>query len=85
MVDRVALEMRSTRKRTGGSNPSLSASLRSASYGWLTPVRRTKFAERRLSSEALAKGDWCSHGFGYLNKLKFCPKAHSVLKLLSAS
>ena len=25
MVDRVALEMRSTRKRTGGSNPSLSA------------------------------------------------------------
>ena len=26
VVDRVALEMRSTRKRTGGSNPSLSAS-----------------------------------------------------------
>ena len=25
VVDRVALEMRSTRKRTGGSNPSLSA------------------------------------------------------------
>ena len=25
MVDRAALEMRSTRKRTGGSNPSLSA------------------------------------------------------------
>ena len=27
MVDRAALEMRSTRKRTGGSNPSLSATL----------------------------------------------------------
>ena len=27
MVDRAALEMRSTRKRTGGSNPSLSATI----------------------------------------------------------
>ena len=34
MVDRVALEMRSTRKRTGGSNPSLSAILRPAGFGW---------------------------------------------------
>ena len=60
VVDRVALEMRSTRKRTGGSNPSLSASLRSASFGWLTPVRQARRDRARLSSEALAKEDWCN-------------------------
>lgn len=32
MVDRAALEMRSTRKGTGGSNPSLSASSTKISY-----------------------------------------------------
>ena len=32
VVDRVALEMRSTRKRTGGSNPSLSANYRSPMF-----------------------------------------------------
>ncbi len=34
VVDRAALEMRSTRKGTGGSNPSLSAILRPAGSGW---------------------------------------------------
>ena len=33
VVDRVALEMRSTRKRTGGSNPSLSARFRLYVHG----------------------------------------------------
>ena len=31
------------------------ASLRSASFGWLTPVRRPEIGERRLPAEALAK------------------------------
>ena len=40
MVDRVALEMRSTRKCTGGSNPSLSANLPFASI--LTILQNVK-------------------------------------------
>lgn len=36
----------------------MSTTLRSSSFGWLTPVSRTKSVELGVSSEALAKEDW---------------------------
>jgi hypothetical protein len=72
----VKLENRCARERTESSNISLSATLRSSSFGWLTPAGRAKSFERGVSSdlqsaeadfrsakaEALAKED----GFEYL-------------------
>ena len=50
MVDRVALEMRSTRKRTGGSNPSLSAS---NSMNQTKVARQLKYSSSELDVDAL--------------------------------
>ena len=41
-----------------GSIPSASTTLRSSSFGWLTPVSRAKSVELGLSAEALAQADW---------------------------
>ena len=59
MVEGARLESAYTAmSRIVGSNPTPSATLRSSSFGWLTPVSRTKSVELGVSSEALAKEDW---------------------------
>ena len=41
-----------------GSNPTLSASLRSSSFGWLTPEASQSEIRAKLPAEALAKEGW---------------------------
>src|SRR5271170_486425 len=56
VVDRAALEMRSARKRTGGSNPSLSASLCVAFGGLLGAIPVKHLPAFPLAKEPLGAG-----------------------------
>ncbi len=57
MVDRVALEMRSTGNRTGGSNPSLSANNQQLASG-RNPLRWLGFLLHLPGKYKLIKGVW---------------------------